>query len=380
MKNTLYAVAAMVGAIIGAGVLGIPYVFAKAGVLLGLSSLILIGLVVLLLNLMLGEVTLRTKKSHMLPKLAEIFLGKTGKVLMFAAIFVGIWGAMIAYLIGVGESLAAIFGVSTILGLSSNLFFSLIFFATASTLVYFGLKAVTKGELLMAGATVLIIIVLSIMGLTRINLSNLATVNFSNIFLPYGVILFAILGTSMIPEVRRILENDKKAIKKAILIGVLTPMILYGVFSIAAVGVTGASTTEIATIGLGFSLGAAAIFLGNLFAIFAMAGSFVILGLALKDSLVDGLNMKPKLAFLLTVTIPLLVFLLGVKSFIGVIGFTGAIAGGLDGILVALMWRSARRGGRTPEYKVRFGLASYILILVFSLGIIYTFLNLFGIL
>jgi amino acid permease len=380
MRNTVYAVAAMIGAIIGAGVLGIPYVFAKAGVLLGLSSLILIGLVVLLMNLMLGEVTLRTKKSHMLPKLAEIFLGKTGKVLMFSALFAGIWGAMIAYLIGVGESLAAIFGISTILGLSSNLFFSLIFFATASTLVYFGLKAVTKGELLLAGATVLIIIVLSVMSFTKVNISNLATVNFSNIFLPYGVILFAVLGSAMVPEVRRILENDKKAIKKALLIGVLTPIILYGIFSVVVVGVTGASTTEIATIGLGFSLGAAAIFLGNLFAIFAMASSFVILGLALKDSLIDGLNMNAKLAFLLTIAVPLLVFLLGVKSFIGVIGVTGAVAGGLDGILIALMWRSARRGGRTPEYRVRFGLASYLLILVFSLGIIYTFLNLLGIL
>jgi len=316
----------------------------------------------------------------MLPKLAEIFLGRTGKILMFTGVFIGVWGAMIAYLIGVGDSLAAIFGMNTILGLSSNLFFSLLFFATASTLVYFGLRAVSRGELILAGATILTVLALITMGLTRASFSNLTAVSWPNVFVPYGVVLFAILGTSMIPEVRRALEHDKKAIKNALIIGTLIPLILYAVFAVVVVAVMGISTTEIATIGLGNSLGPAAIFLGNLFAIFAMASSYVILALALKDSLTDGLGMKHKLAFALTIAVPLTVFLLGVKSFIAVIGVTGAVAGGLDGILVALMWRKARKTGtRKPEYKVGWKVATYLLILVFSLGIIYTFLNLLNV-
>lgn len=380
-KNMLGAIAAMVGAIIGAGVLGIPYVFAKSGILLGLGNLFFIGAVVLLMNLMLGEVTLRTRKSHMLPKLAEIFLGKTGKILIFAALFIGIWGAMIAYLIGVGESMAAIYGYSTLFGISANLVFSLLFFVLASSLVYFGLKIVTKSEIILASATVLVVVALCIWGALKINLTNLTTINLSYIFLPYGVVLFAILGTSALPEVRRILEKDKKIIKKTIAIGVLIPLILYAIFALIVVGITGAATTEIATIGLGESLGPIAILLGNLFAIFAMASSYVILGLALKDSLTDGLKIKHWHAFALTISIPLIVFLLGVKSFIGVIGTTGAIAGGLDGIIVALIWRAAKKKGqRKPEYSIKWGaVASYLLLAVFSLGIIYTFLSFGGI-
>ena len=74
-------------------------------------------------------------------------------------------------------------------------------------------------------------------------------------------------------------------------------------------------------------------------------------------------------------------FLLGVKSFIKVIGVTGALAGGLAGILVAFMWRAAKKKGqRKPEFAVRFPGASYLLIAVFSLGVVYTILNVVGVL
>tara|TARA_Y100000310_G_C20682751_1_gene816986 strand:+ start:1678 stop:2841 length:1164 start_codon:yes stop_codon:yes gene_type:complete len=380
-RNMIGAVATLVGAIIGAGVLGLPYVFAKSGILLGLCSLVLIGSVVILMNMMLGEVTLRTKRSHMLPWLAELLLGKSGKVLMFLGLFVGVWGAMVAYLIGVGESIAAIYGSTLIFGINANLFFSLAFFITASALVYFGLRAVTRGEMIMATATVVIILALCAWGLFRLDFSNLTTISWKNIFVPYGVILFAMLGAPTVPEIRRILEKDKRAIKKALLIGTLIPLTLYALFAIVTVGITGLATTEIATIGLGNSLGIAAVFLGNLFAVFAMASSYVILGLALKDSITDGLRMRHWLAFLLTVFVPLIIFLLGVKSFINVIGMTGALAGALFGILIALMWREAKRNGqRKPEFSIRFPGASYLLIAVFSLGVVYTILNVVGVL
>lgn len=381
-RNMIGAIAALIGTIIGAGVLGIPYTFAKSGILLGLCNLIFVGGVVLLMNLMLGEVTLRTHKSRMLPKLAERFLGKAGKNIMLISLFAVIWGAMIAYLIGVGDSLAAIAGVNNILGFNASLIFSLIFFVMAALLVYLGLRAVTRGEMILAGTTVIVILVLCMFCFSKASFSNLSLVKWSGLFLPYGVILFATHGTETIPEMRRVLEKHKKLLKHAIMIGTLIPIILYALFAVLTVSVTGLATTEIATIGLGNSLGAVAILLGNLFAIFAMASSFIILGLSLKDSLTDSfLKMRHWQAFALTVIAPLIVFLLGVKSFVTVINITGTLACGIGGILVALIWRAARRkGNRKPEYTIKWSLASYLLIIMFSLGIVYTFLNIFGVL
>ena len=54
----------LTGTIIGAGILGLPYVFAQSGIFIGIFWLILIGLIVMYVCLCLGEVSLRTKGKH----------------------------------------------------------------------------------------------------------------------------------------------------------------------------------------------------------------------------------------------------------------------------------------------------------------------------
>lgn len=80
------ALATMVGTIIGAGFLGIPYVTGKSGFIPGAIWLIVLSLFMLLVNLYLGEVILRTKTTHQLTGYAKIYAGKFGKGLMFFSI------------------------------------------------------------------------------------------------------------------------------------------------------------------------------------------------------------------------------------------------------------------------------------------------------
>ena len=84
--STFRATALLCGTIIGAGVLGIPYVISKVGFIPGFFIILLIGLAMLMLNLLLGEVILRTPGNHQLPGYAERYLGKTGKKLMMFSI------------------------------------------------------------------------------------------------------------------------------------------------------------------------------------------------------------------------------------------------------------------------------------------------------
>ena len=109
MVKLFSAVAVLMGAIIGAGVLGIPYVIAQSGFKIGLIHLIIIGIIMAILMLYLGEITLRTKKDHQLAGYAEKYLGKKGKIIMAAAFGFGIYASLTAYLIGEGESLAILF-------------------------------------------------------------------------------------------------------------------------------------------------------------------------------------------------------------------------------------------------------------------------------
>ena len=66
-RNIPKAIAMLCGTVIGAGVLGIPFVVAKAGFFVGILSIILLGLAVLALNLFVGEIVLRTPGNHQLP-------------------------------------------------------------------------------------------------------------------------------------------------------------------------------------------------------------------------------------------------------------------------------------------------------------------------
>ncbi len=144
------ATATMIGTIIGAGVLGIPYVIAKSGFLYGTLLILVIGLAFLFLNLFAGEIVLRTKEQHQLTGYMEKYLGPWGKNLMMFSMVFGIYGALTAYLIGEGQVLKTIFG-------GSAWIYTLIFFVIVGIIIFRGAKAMGKVELVMISLLVVVV-------------------------------------------------------------------------------------------------------------------------------------------------------------------------------------------------------------------------------
>ena len=360
-SNYFEAIAILIGTVVGAGILGIPYVIAKAGFLTGIVTIILVGLAIMIINYFYGEITLKIKGKHQLTGYANILLGKWAKRIATFSLIFGIYGAMIAYLIGEGQALSSIFQ-------GNPLIYSLIFFVFMSTIVFIGIKAVGHSELLLVTIVLLIIFLISLFSLTNIKLDNLLFFNPYYLAIPYGVILFAFLGASAIPEMRIELSRQKNKLLKAITIGSLVPIVVYIIFSSVVVGVCGGATTEIATACLGDSIGYKMIIFGNLFAVFAMATSSIALALALKQMYWFDYKLNKHLAWGLTVFIPLIVFLLGMQSFIKTIAITGSVAGGVDGILITLMYWKINKSKKSL-------ILGTILVLMFTAGLIYTILN-----
>lgn len=377
-KAFLEAVATLIGGVVGAGIFAIPYVVAKAGFLTGLVDIIAIASVIILVYLYLGEIILRTKGLHQLTGYAGFYLGKWGKRLMAFSMIFGIYGALLAYLIGEGEALSAIFGIS------NPLLFSFIFFVAAAVLLYFGLKALETLELCVIPVIITIIILMGVIGFPHINTANLTGFNPSYIFIPYGVILFAFAATAAIPEMREELAKNEKHLKKAIIIGISVPMVVYLLFAFITIGITGSATTEIATIGLGNMLGQKMVLLGNIFAAFAMLTAFLIFGLALKEMYNYDYKLHKSTSWILACLVPAILFAL-VRKFAGftaVIEITGAVGIGITGVLIILMaWRAKKLGNRKPEYSMtQSKILGIILMAVFILGMIYELLRIFGIL
>lgn len=374
-KEEIKAVSIIVGTVIGAGILGIPYVIAKAGFLTGLIVLIVIGLSVLMMNLFLGEVVLRTKEDHQLPGYVNLYLGKNISFLMYISMILGIYGALIAYFIGEGEALAAIFG-------GNPLIYSIVFFIIVTVIVSKGIKTIASSEFLVSMITLIVTTLIILFSINRFNVNNIIDLNLPMIFLPYGVILFAFLGSVSIPEVKEELRKNKRLMKKSIILGSLIPIIIYVFFTLFIIAATGTRTTQIATVGLGELIGMKMVILGNIFAIFAMFTSFISLAYALKEMFRCDCNFDNIPSLTITCFVPFLIFLLirNFADFIDVLGITGALFGGMDGILIVLMyWRAKNLAKRKPEYSLRnhYVIGSLIM-LIFVTGLVLTILGLFN--
>jgi len=374
-KHIIEGVATLTGTIIGAGVLGMPYIIAKAGFLTGAITLLALGIMVIFMYLYLGEIVLRTKGNHQLTGYAEIYLGGWGKKLMFLTMLVGIYGALAAYLIGSSEILSKFLG-----GAQGN--WLMAYFLIIASIIYFGLKWVEKCEVFLGIFLFIIILLITFTAMGHVEISNLSEFSISRLFMPYGVILFAYLGMAAIPEMKEEMASNLKDMKKAVVIGATIPIAIYFLFSLAVVGSVGLekfnsldANDRIATIALSSIVGEKIFLVGNLFAVLAMTTSFLVLGVALKEMFIFDYRLSHNKAWILTMAIPLIIVMLGFTNFIEALSLTGIFAGGIEGILIVLMALNAKKlGNRKPEYAIPINLpAAIILILVFVAGAVFYF-------
>jgi len=385
IKRIIYALSVLSGTIIGVGFFSLPYITSKVGILVMLGYFLILGALVILVHLFFGELALQTPDFKRLPGFAKFHLGNWGKILAYTSTILGLFGAILAYLIVGSEFLENL--LSPFFKGPSFLYIFL-YFSLGAILIYFGTRPIAKVEF--GGLILFFVILFLIFFQTKsfINIENLFLIenwklNIENFFLPYGPILFSLWGASLIPEVEEMLREDKKLFKKIIFFSILIPILIYLFFIFLILGITGSQTTESAITGLRNFTGAGIFNLGLFFGVLTTFTSFIALGLTLKKVFCYDLKIKEYPAWLITCFIPLILFLFGVNRFIPVISFIGGVLLGIDGILILLMYHKLQVKttypptalppfGRAPRQKSKVkSLLIYPLILIFLGGIIY---------
>ncbi|MEM3405452.1 MAG: aromatic amino acid transport family protein [Candidatus Pacearchaeota archaeon] len=358
------ALAILIGTIVGAGFLGIPYVVSKSGFIPGLLVILFVFLFILTIKLYLGEIVLRTKGNLQLVGYAEKYTGEIGKFLMFFATIFGIYSALIAYIIAEGESLSyLIFG-----NFNYSFIFSCFFWLIMCYLTFIGLKALKKYEKISMFLVIILFLIIFINYVKSIKLENLMYVNKENFFLPFGVILFSFLGFSAIPEVNRVMHGKENYIKDVIIIGTLVPFILYSIFSFVLLGNFAENINEIATLSLNR--------IYSSLAVLTLFTAYFSLSIAIRDMFRFDLKLGRMKGWIFSSFVPFIIFLLfyifKIDSFIKILGIGGVISGGLTGILILFMNYNAKKNSeRKPEYELKINkFIIFLFSLIFLIGTI----------
>ena len=369
MFKKVRAIAVLIGTTVGAGIFAIPYAFSQVGFFWGLVYLIILALIVLAVELCYGEIILRTKEPKEMAGYVETYSGKTGKIFISLSLILGIYAALTAYLIGVGTYLETLIG--PLLG-GNLMFWGIVFWALGSLICFLGIGTMSRFELLMSCGLIVLVFILFVIFFPYVDFKNFSINTSKNLFLPFGMILFALGGATALPTMRKILGEEAAFFKKAILIGLGVPSIIYAFFAFIILGVTGPEVSEEALIGLAKFLGGKSLIIGGIFGILAMSTSFFALSFVLKEFFRQDYKIKNFAAWVLTVSVPLFLFLTGFR-FIYVIGISGTILSGFQGIiLIDTYYKARQKKEREPEFKFNLPkLLAYLIYLVFIFGIIY---------
>lgn len=334
------AVLILSGMIIGVGMFGIPFSFVKAGFWLGVVELLILSGVVLVFHLLYGEIVLKTPEKHRLPGYIKVYLGGAAAKLAWASAFFGITGTLLAYLVLGSVFLHNIFRVWPEI---SEFEWALILALAGAAATFFSLK---KEALINGLATFLLVLLLFFLSfslLPQVKLANLQGLDFKNIFLPYGVLLFALSGGVVIPDLITFLGGSRRRIRAAISVGTLLPAVLYFFFALTVVGVLGSQVSPEAVQSLAILGIPNLVLAGSLIGFLAVFTSLLVLSSSFQALLELDLKLPKSLAWFLGSFLPLIFYFLGLKNFIWIIGAVGSIAVGIDSALILASYQRLKK-------------------------------------
>ncbi len=306
--------AILVGTQIGAGVLGLPYAASQVGLIP--ATVILFG--VMLLMLFTALIVLKISHSMngaQMSTITERILGKWGGWTMYLSITLMSFGALLAYIAGMGNVFAQLFGIDENLG-------ALIFWVFSSFLIYRGLQASGRAELMMYYFMLALFIGVMGMLIPYAKISNALYFNLAGMLSMMGISIFALGCHTVIPDVYKAIGDYDKT-KSIVILSFLIPTLIYGFFMAMFLLAFGKDTPQIATQGLSEIYGYSGYLIGNIIPFIAITTSFIGIGLAQQSNTIEFLRMKKVYAWSLTTIPSLIVYLAGVKNFADVLAFAG---------------------------------------------------------
>lgn len=345
---------------LGAGVLSMPYLAEKNGILTAGLILVVSLIASYVLHMMIAEIAVKNGSGGQIISCLERFLwrGKAAKFL--SAVFFVLMAAILvtnlaAYITGSADVLEDLLGIPPLAA-------EIVFYVIAAAIVLFGLKAVGISE----SITVLVIfgLVAVLAATSLLNIRNplrMEAGTFNQALAYFGMAMFAMSAFFSVPQAAEGLKGDMKKIRKAVFIGILNNFILIVVVTVCAL-LSSVEITEVAMVGWSKGIGTWAHIIGSIFTILAMLTTYWSLSLALGGIVEDALKLDHRLSWVIATLPSMILACLNLTDFMDLM----RTAGGLIAIVVAIMvvpaYRNARKEVEGSAFKRIGGTVTQILV------------------
>ena len=317
---------------IGGGVLAMPYLAEKNGIILAVAILLVAYFASIILHMMIADVVLKCGPGTQVVTVFSRFMFR-GKLKTFLTIvFFGLMAIVLcanlaAYVAGAAEVMAGILGIGT-------LACTIIFYAVAASVVLFGLKAVAVSEKIMIAVIFGMIAVLAVFSV--INAQHalpIAAGSLKDGLAYYGMAMLAFSAFFSVPQAVEGLDGDVKEIKKAVVLGITNNLIIILIVIFCSL-IASTEVTEVGMVGWSKGIGTWAQVVGGVFTLVAMLTTYWSISLALGDIVKEQLNWNSKICWIVATLPSLIIALFNLGDFLDYL----QIAGGAIAIIIALLF------------------------------------------
>lgn len=378
MTRTFSSLGLMIGTIIGAGMFALPYAVVRVGIFWGVFHLFFTFCILTLIHIFYSIVVSATPGKHRLPGYARIHLGVGAERFAFFSAFGGFYGALLVYGILGGIFLSRLFPFFE----GGAVRFTFLFFVVGALVLLCNIRHVGELNFFLTFILIAVVGVFAFLLLPHMEFSNFQIISHrATWFLPYGIFLFAFAGASAVPDAAETFYRGQQAsgghFRRVLVLSTGIPLLVYLVFITSVVGVSGQATSPDAIFGLEAFLGKRAVLLGSLVGFLAVFTSYIALGLDLKNMFRYDMGVSSLVAWAGVAAIPPILFFAGINDFVSLIGLVGAVAIGIDGILILLSaLHVCRTGSRCVVGGVSFRpIFPLVLIIALAIGAGYELFN-----
>ncbi len=339
----------LIGTMIGVGILGLPYAILQVGIGIGILELLLAALISFLVLRLYGDlVMIRGGKARFIQVIGRE-LGHLGTGIAAFAYIGATFGALLAFIIFGGQFLRVVTFPIFPMTITTA---SVVFFVVASFFTIGGSLFVARAQKFLIPLFIGLIVLLMIVAAPHMTVVHVLASASGNMSIPLGVMLFAFGGLSAVPEMRDILGKRSDLLPKSIIrASVIVPMV-YTVFGIGILAVTGVATTENGILGLS-AVGKSLVLLACGIALLTTFNAYTNLATQLTNTFLYDLRMRFVSAWMTTASLPFALFLMGAQRIASVLSITGGILSSLTAIMMLIAYERARVSADLPKNSLQ---------------------------